>query len=544
MMCMGTQGPNMSEYNINGLAIPLFLIIMCFEYLVLRIRGRNLHRYNDSVTSLSMGLCLLISDALLKAYTFAIFIYIWQYHRLIDFSSTDIITWVVFFFGVDFCYYWFHRLAHEINLLWGAHVGHHQSEEYNLTTALRQSAFQYAFSWVFYLPLAFLGCPPHVFLIQFIILKLYQFWLHTQAINKVPFVEGILSTPSSHRVHHAKNPQYIDRNYGGTLVIWDRVFGTWQPELANQPCHYGTTQPLNTLNPIKANLQHWALLTKDSLHTQSWKNKIKLWFQPTGWRPDDCQNREENNRMLQKSGSNNRVKYDPKTTKAVQYYVGISMLLTFIVSTMFIFLAPSLSAAQLMIGVGLILSGLVINNDLLENKKRYALLEVVRVPLVLVFATTLWFSTMTSAIVDTITIKSSPNETLNYASSVKLWPQWHPQSNKVYANTDGPVITGQEFEEDINTPIGMNHLVWEVVEYKAGHIWRAHAMNQNNGVTIELEYQVNAAGEHTHFQRTLNYTMPNILLTAFNALYFEVLTEKKSEAALTRLKQVIESTSY
>lgn len=530
----------MSEYNINGLAIPLFLVIMCFEYLILRLRGRNLHRYNDSVTSLSMGLCLLISDALLKAYTFAIFIYIWQHHRLIDFASTDILTWVVFFFGVDFCYYWFHRLAHEVNLLWGAHVGHHQSEEYNLTTALRQSAFQYAFSWVFYLPLAFLGCPPHVFLIQFIILKLYQFWLHTQAIKKVPFVEGILSTPSSHRVHHAKNPQYIDRNYGGTLVIWDRVFGTWQPELASEPCHYGTTQPLNTLNPIKANLQHWALLAKDTLHTQSWRNKFKLWFQPTGWRPEDCQTREENTRILQKSGSANREKYDPKTTQTIRIYVGFSMLITFGVAAMFVFLAPTLSAEKLALGVGLIVSGLVIGNDLLENKKRYALIEIIRLPLMLWFASTLWFSTMTSHMVDTVVIKHSPIESLNYASSVALWPQWHPQSTKVYASS-GPLTTGEHFEEDINTPIGMNHLVWDVVEHEPGSIWRAHAINQNNNVAIELTYKVSASGENTIFQRTLQYAMPNIFLTAFNALYFEKLTQKKSEAALIRLKQVIEA---
>ena len=531
----------MSEYNINGLAIPLFLIIMCLEYLVLRFRGRNLHRYNDSVTSLSMGLCLLISDALLKAYTFAIFIYIWQHHRLIDFSSTDIITWVVFFFGVDFCYYWFHRLAHEVNVLWGAHVGHHQSEEYNLTTALRQSAFQYAFSWVFYLPLALFGCPPQVFLVQFIILKLYQFWLHTQAIKKVPFVEGILSTPSSHRVHHAKNPQYIDRNYGGTLVIWDRVFGTWQPELADEPCHYGTTQPLNTLNPIKANLQHWALLAKDTLHTQSWRNKIKLWFQPTGWRPDDCQERKANNRMLQKSGTGNREKYDPTTSLPVKIYVGGSMLLTFMVTTMFVFLAPTLSAAQLAIGVILIVAGLVIANDLLENKKRYALLEIVRLPLIVWFASTLWFSTMTTSMVHSISIEHSAVKSLNYASSVALWPQWHPQSTKVYAHTNGPLTKGDRFEEDINTPIGMHHLVWEVIESKPGELWLAHATNQNNGVTIELEYQVHSVENHSRFQRTLKYTMPNFYLTAFNALYFEKVTNKKSEDALMRLKHTIES---
>ena len=531
----------MGEYNINGLAIPLFLLFILVEYAFLRISGRNLHRYNDSVTSLSMGLCLLMSDALLKAYTFAIFIYIWDQYRLFHFSSDEILTWVVFFIGVDFCYYWFHRLAHEINFLWGAHVGHHQSEEYNLTTALRQSAFQYAFSWVFYLPLALLGCPPHVFLIQFIILKLYQFWLHTQAVNKVPLMEGILSTPSSHRVHHAKNPIYIDRNYGGTLVIWDRLFGTWQPELSHEPCHYGTTQPLTTFNPIKANLQHWGLLAGDTLRTQSWKNKFKLWFQPTGWRPDDCQPQDINSKMLQKSGASNREKYDPQTSRSIKWYVGASMLLTFFVATVFLFVAPTLSGKTLLLGLALILSGLVIANDLLENNKRFVIFEVLRLPIMVWFASSLWMTTMTTQMTHSVLIKSSPANALDYASSVSQWPQWHPQSYQVYAPSSGPLISGQRFEEDINTPIGMNHLVWRVTESKPGTLWQAQAVNQNNGVEIELTYRVIEKNNDSEFERTLTYTMPNVLLTAFNALYFERLTQKKSEDALARLKSSIES---
>jgi hypothetical protein len=350
-----------------------------------------------------------------------------------------------------------------------------------------------------------------------------------------------MSTPSSHRVHHAKNPQYIDRNYGGTLVIWDRIFGTWQPELANEPCHYGTTAPLNTLNPIKANLQHWSMLAKDTIQTHSWKNKLTLWFQPTGWRPDDCQDPCINDRMLQKSGSENRKKYDPQTSNPIKWYVGFSMLLTFFVSAMFIFLAPSLEGLKLFLGVGLILSGLVIANDLLENKKRFVTIEIIRLPLTIWFASTLWLSTMTSQIVDSIIIQSSPTQVLNYASSVALWPQWHPQSNKVYAASTQPLLQGEKFEEDINTPIGLNHLVWDIIESKEGNIWIANATNQDNGVKIVLEYRVYQRDNETLFERTLEYTMPNVLLTAFNALYFENLTEQKSEDALLRLKNVIES---
>ena len=283
------------------------------------------------------------------------------------------------------------------------------------------------------------------------------------------------------------------------------------------------------------------MLAKDTIQTHSWKNKLTLWFQPTGWRPDDCQDPCINDRMLQKSGSENRKKYDPQTSNPIKWYVGFSMLLTFFVSAMFIFLAPSLEGLKLFLGVGLILSGLVIANDLLENKKRFMPIEIIRLPLTIWFASTLWLSTMTSQIVDSIIIQSSPIQVLNYASSVALWPQWHPQSNKVYAASTQPLLQGEKFEEDINTPIGLNHLVWDIIESKEGNIWIANATNQDNGVKIVLEYRVYQRNNETLFERTLEYTMPNVLLTAFNALYFENLTEQKSEDALLRLKNVIES---
>ena len=532
----------MGDYNINGLAVPLFLAFMVVEYLFLRLRGRNLHRYNDSVTSLSMGLCLLISDALLKAYTFAIFIYLWDQHRLFDFGTNEAITWLVFFFGVDFCYYWFHRIAHEVNFLWGAHVGHHQSEEYNLTTALRQSAFQYAFSWVFYLPLALLGCPPKVFLVQFIILKLYQFWLHTQGIKRVPLLEGIFSTPSSHRVHHAKNPRYIDRNYGGTLVLWDRVFGTWQAELESEPCHYGTTQPLNTLNPVKANLQHWSMLAKDTLYTEKWPDKLKLWFKPTGWRPEDClqQDAETAHSPMQKSGCDQRKKYDPQTSTGVKIYVGLSMLSLFATASMFVFLGPQLSVWQLTSGTLLIVSGLVMANELLENKFGYRFVEVIRVPLLLWFAATLWSTPSTTTVVNTITMNQPPLEVLNYASTPARWPEWHPQSAKVYLDEKLPLLKGEGFEEDILTPIGENHLVWIVEESIAGQLWLATAINQNNGATIRLQYKVMPQGKQTVFERTLDYTLPNFILVAFNAIHMKAKVEQKSADALLRLKNAVD----
>lgn len=368
----------MTDYNINGLAIPLFVVFIAVEYAWLRFRGRDLYHFSDTLNSLSMGLCLLLSDALLKAYTFAVFIYLWEHYRLFDAQISSPLTWLAFFFGVDFCYYWFHRCAHQFNFLWGAHVGHHQSEEYNLSTALRQSAFQYAFSWVFYLPLAVLGCPPAVFLVQFVILKIYQFWLHTQAIGQLRWMEGWMSTPSSHRVHHAKNPVYIDKNYGGTLVVWDRLFGSWQPELASEPCHYGTVEPLATLNPLKANLQHWALLMNDTLRTRRWRDKLGLWFKPTGWRPSDC-----GGEKLQKQGCADRIKYRPPASPLVRRYAGVSFALLVVLACVFIFYSPQLGGLEKTFTAALIVAGLIGINGVLEGQRLYWAVEAVRWPLML-----------------------------------------------------------------------------------------------------------------------------------------------------------------
>ncbi|MDP4548724.1 MULTISPECIES: sterol desaturase family protein [Marinobacter] len=532
----------MSDYNINGLAIPLFMILMLAEYALLRLQGRSLHRFNDSVNSLSMGLLLLISDALLKAYTFAVFIWLWDNHRLFEFAVNDPITWVVFFLGVDFCYYWFHRVAHEINFLWGAHVGHHQGEEYNLTTALRQSAFQYAFSWLFYLPLALLGCPPVVFVMQFILLKMYQFWLHTQSIKRIPLIEGFMSTPSSHRVHHAKNPIYIDRNYGGTLVIWDRLFGTWQPELASDPCHYGTTRPLDTLNPIKANLQHWSMLAKDSRTTARWQDKIMLWFRPTGWRPDDCLAMDAADPGMQKNGSADRPKYDPQTTWGKKAYVAFAMVVTFVVSTIFIFLSPQLSAMQLAAGVLLVVSGLVIANDLLEGHDRYRWIEWLRMPLMLLFAANLWSIPVATTVVDTIVIERPASQSLDYARTVSRWPEWHPQSAVVQAENQGPLEAGDRFHEVIDTPMGRSRVSWEVIANSAENQWRVRGVNLDNDVEIELAYRFKALDNgHSEFERTLRYTMPNFPLVLANVVHFKGAIEQKSEQSLKRFKETIET---
>ena len=535
--------------NPSGLAIPLFLTLMLFEYLLLKWQGKDLHRYNDSVNSLSMGLLLLTSDALLKAFTFGVFIFLYSEYRLFEFETTDAITWVVFFFGVDFCYYWFHRCAHEYNILWGAHVGHHQSEEYNLTTALRQSAFQYGFSWVFYLPLAILGCPPEVFLVQFAILKLFQFWLHTQSINKIPLIEGIFSTPSSHRVHHAKNPIYIDRNYGGTLVIWDRIFGSWQPELSDEKCHYGTTMPLDSLSPIKANLQHWSMLIKDTLYTHSYKDKVKLWLQPTGWRPEDClqysssqqiKGQTEIKPMLQHDGCLSREKYDPKTTLKVNVYAGFSLISISLLAVMFLFNSPTLVAEELAMGVFSIVLGVTMLSRFLENKFEYWWVEAIRWPIFSILFFNLATSAYPNTIKQSIVIDKPADVIFNYVTVPTLWHEWHPQSLSVEPELLTSFQKGQTFDEVIQTSFGKDDMSWLVELNESGKTWVASAYNHTKDVNIRLQYDLVETDGATHFTRTLDYEMPNFILHVANFVYFKKYMTEKSQHSIESLRDFVE----
>jgi hypothetical protein len=185
--------------------------------------------------------------------------------------------------GVDFLYYWFHRFGHEVNAGWAAHVVHHQSEEYNLTVALRQGAFQQLFSWVFYLPLALLGFPPLVFLTCSALNTLYQFWIHTRLVGRLGPLEWVMNTPSHHRVHHGRNPKYIDRNHAGVFIVWDRLFGTFKQE--DEEPVYGITTPLRSFDPLRAHFQHWLALARMAARTPRWLDRLKVFVKPPGWRP-------------------------------------------------------------------------------------------------------------------------------------------------------------------------------------------------------------------------------------------------------------------
>jgi len=196
-------------------------------------------------------------------------------------------VWALALLLYDLCYYALHRAGHRVALFWAAHVVHHQSEDYNLSTALRQTSSGFLLGWVFYLPMAIAGVPPLVFGVVALIDLLYQYWVHTQQIGKLGWFDRWFCAPSNHRVHHAVNDKYLDRNYGGILIVWDRLFGTFVEEDDAEPCVYGTRAPLRSFNPLWANLQVYRDLWLDSWRARSWADKLRVWIEPPGWRPAD-----------------------------------------------------------------------------------------------------------------------------------------------------------------------------------------------------------------------------------------------------------------
>ncbi len=268
-----------------GMAGPAFALLILVELYVAHRRGVTVYRLNDAINDVATGMLMQLSMIFAKGFLVAGYLWIFSNIRLADLSSTSALMWIGCFLGVDCAYYWFHRLSHEINFLWAAHVVHHQSEDYNLAVALRQSTFQPFFGSVFYWPLALIGFPPVVFLTCSAFNTLYQFWLHTQTIRSLGLLEEVFVTPSHHRVHHGRNPVYLDRNHGGTFIIWDRLFGTFERE--GEEVFYGITSPLGSWNPVWANLHYWVDLFRTARATERPIDKLRVFFAAPGWYPED-----------------------------------------------------------------------------------------------------------------------------------------------------------------------------------------------------------------------------------------------------------------
>lgn len=266
-------------------ATPVFLLLIGAEAWLARRRRVAAYSLADSLTSMACGIWTVTLEVFTKAAW--LLAYAWVFQHLAPWQSdpASAWTWLWSFVAFDFVYYWAHRWSHEINLLWAVHAPHHQSEEFNLTTALRQGAFQDLLHAPLFMLLALLGCPPGVFIVQLTLSKFYQFWIHTRLLGRLPLLEGILNTPSAHRVHHAVNDVYLDRNYGGTLMLWDRLFGSYSEE--GEACVYGVRKGAPGWNAVWAQFTWPAVMWRDAWRTARWRDKLALCFRRTGWRPAD-----------------------------------------------------------------------------------------------------------------------------------------------------------------------------------------------------------------------------------------------------------------
>ena len=277
----------MQPAQVIVLATPVFLGLIAIEWFVGWRRGRNTYRLADAISSIGLGMLSQIVGLFTKLASIGVYTWVYDQASLTQLPTDAWWVWGLGLLAYDFCYYWLHRFGHTMALFLAAHSIHHQSEDYNLSTALRQTSSGWIAGWVFYLPMAVIGFPPLVFGVVALIDLLYQYWVHTQQIGKLGWFDRWFCSPSNHRVHHAVNEKYLDKNYGGILIIWDRLFGSFIEEDDAEPCVYGTIKPLRSWNPIVANWSFYGEILRDVWHTRSWADKLRRWVAPPGWRPAD-----------------------------------------------------------------------------------------------------------------------------------------------------------------------------------------------------------------------------------------------------------------
>jgi sterol desaturase/sphingolipid hydroxylase (fatty acid hydroxylase superfamily) len=299
------------------IAMPVFLALVLFEKWYGWYKGKDTVRNMDMVSSLSSGITKVIKDVL--GLSFVILSYGWLVkHLAIVHIQSNFLVYLIALISLDFSSYWVHRIEHERNLFWNNHIVHHSSEEFNLACALRESISVFIkISMFLLLPAALLGVEEKVIVIVGPFFLFAGFWYHTQHINKLGFLEKIIITPSHHRVHHAINPEYLDKNYGQIFLLWDKIFGTFQEELPHVKPVYGITRPAQTWNPIKINFQHAWLLIKDAWRTKSRRDKLRIWIMPTGWRPADVVAKYP---VYKIEDTYHFKKYDPDASSALQVW--------------------------------------------------------------------------------------------------------------------------------------------------------------------------------------------------------------------------------
>lgn len=274
----------MTELQLSLAAIPVFISTILIEIVLLRraaYADKVGYASKDTAASLAMGFGFLLISSVAKLAIVPVYLFLHSF-RLFDIPD-GWTTWAVLFLLQDFCFYWAHRTHHSVRFMWAAHVNHHSSQHYNLSTALRQSWTEHLTALPFYIPLVLLGFDPLMLFIVELLNLFYQYGVHTEAVNKLGWFEWVFSTPSHHRVHHGSNPKYIDKNHGGILIIWDRMFGSFQRE--EEPVTYGLTINIDTFNPVRIAFHEWRAMIVDVRKAATVTDALGYVFRPPGWMP-------------------------------------------------------------------------------------------------------------------------------------------------------------------------------------------------------------------------------------------------------------------
>ncbi len=351
--------------NLNPivLSIPIFFILIGLELVVERLSHRKLYRLPDAIANLSCGITSQLSGLFMRVLAIGVYELVFSNFALFTLDK-NVLYWLGLFLLTDLAYYWAHRMSHEVNLFWGGHVVHHQSEEYNLSVALRQSSFQVVWTFAFSLPIALLGFNTLDFALISALNTLYQFWIHTETINKMGWFEHVFNTPSHHRVHHGRNPKYIDKNHAGSLIIWDKMFGTFQAE-EERPI-YGITKPIKSWNAVWANFSHYSEMGNDLKRIPVYADKVKYLFKKPGWLPDYL----GGYRAASEIDVNQHKKYDTPAPVLISYYVLFQYIICLACTGLFLFQQGQYSLVEKSV-VAIFISIWVVNSGVLFEKKNW-----------------------------------------------------------------------------------------------------------------------------------------------------------------------------
>ncbi len=355
--------PNLLLY-----AIPAFVALLAVDALLDRRRRKRFYRLGDSVNDLSMGLAEQVFDLFLRTALLGVYVWFYNHARI----GTVRGAWGIAagFVLYDFFYYWAHRSMHEVNVLWAGHAPHHQSEEYNLAVALRQGAFQNVTTCFFFWPMALVGISPWAFVLVSQLSLIYQFGLHTRSIGRLGVLEAVFNTPSHHRVHHGRNPRYLDRNHAGVFIVWDRMFGTFQLE-ADEPV-YGTIEPLRSWNPIWGQVKFLAWLAQAAWTSPRWTDRLRVWFAPAGWTP------QQPVVPAPPEVSPDDATFDPRAPRTVRAYATAQFAGVVALALVLLAAAPRLAGWQRAVLAVLVLTGIQSVGGLFESKRWVRAVEPAR----------------------------------------------------------------------------------------------------------------------------------------------------------------------